>query len=147
MIAVATIGSIIRFFRTPGVDVETLERFGMNHKQADRVRNGLVPGRAGKGYSECLINLQDRQGWIPMRVEASPFEDMLLNYDPNEDGELAQYVAEKWGGEQFEQLAADLEEPATTETPTPATARADGGETCSIEEQAAAVVRELERGD
>ncbi|MDL5363900.1 hypothetical protein [Halalkalicoccus sp. NIPERK01] len=102
--------SIIRFFRTPGVNVDVLERFGMNEKQADRVRNGLVPGRAGKGYSECLINLQDHQGWIPMRVEASPFEDMLLNYDPNEDGEFAQYVADEWGGEQFEQLAANLED-------------------------------------
>lgn len=115
--------SIIRFFRTPGVDVETLKRFGMNAKQADRVRNGLVPGRAGKGYSECLISLQDRHGWIPMRVEASPFEDMLLNYDPNEDGEFTQYVADEWGGEQFEQLAAAPEDDQQNEDTTDAIAK------------------------
>lgn len=101
--------SIIRFFRTPGVDVETLKRFGMNAKQADRVRNGLVTGRSGKGYSECLISLQDHYGWIPMRVEASPFEDMLLNYDPNGGLEFADYVATEWGGEEFERLAAESE--------------------------------------
>lgn len=140
--------SIIRFFRTPGVDVETLKRFGMNAKQADRVRNGLVPGRAGKGYSECLISLQDHHGWIPMRVEASPFEDMLLNYDPNEDGEFADYVANEWGGEEFERLADENREAITaTQAPTAGTARADGGDDRPIEEQAADVVREIEADD
>ncbi|WP_122091413.1 hypothetical protein [Halalkalicoccus subterraneus] len=44
--------------------------------------------------------------------------------------------------ERIAELEAQLREtPATTE------ARADGGETRSIEEQAAAVVHELERGD
>lgn len=38
------------------------------------------------------------------------FEDMLLNYNPNENGELAQYITDKWGVEQFEQLAAALED-------------------------------------
>ncbi|KYH25006.1 hypothetical protein HAPAU_29580 [Halalkalicoccus paucihalophilus] len=69
--------------------------------------NGLVTGRSGKDYSECLISLQDHQGWIPMRVEASPFENMLLNYDPNGGLEFAQYVADEHGGEEFEQLAAE----------------------------------------
>ena len=154
--------SIIQFFRTPGVDDETLKRFGMNAKQADRVKNGLVPGRAGKGYSECLISLQDHKGWIPMRVEASPYEDMLLNYDPNEDGEFHDYVADKWGGK-FEDLADEIEradelaekeqriaelEAALQETtsPAPIEARADGGPP-SIEEQAANKVRALERED
>jgi hypothetical protein len=99
-----------RFFRTPGVSVDVLKRFDMNEQQADRVRNGLVTGRSGKGYSECLISLQDHQGWIPMRVESSPFEDLLLNYDPNGGLEFAQYVADEHGGEEFEQLAADLED-------------------------------------
>ncbi|WP_162993869.1 hypothetical protein [Halalkalicoccus subterraneus] len=154
--------SITRFFRTPGVDIETLKRFGMNEKQADRVKNGLVPGLAGKGYSECLIDLQDHQGWIPMRVEASPFEDILLNYDAREDGELAHYVADEHGGEQFKQLAEEIGrtdelaekeqriselKSALQERPNTIEARADGGEDRSIEEQAAAVVRELERGD
>lgn len=38
------------------------------------------------------------------------FEDMLLNYNPNENGELAQYITDEWGVEQFEQLAAALED-------------------------------------
>lgn len=109
--------SIIRFFRTPGVSVDVLKRFDMNAKQADRVRNGLVTGRSKKDYSECLISLQDRQGWIPMRVESSPFEDLLLNYDPNGGLEFAQYVAAEHGGEQFEQLAANLEDDQEDENP------------------------------
>ncbi|WP_211330685.1 hypothetical protein [Halalkalicoccus subterraneus] len=97
-------------------------------------------------------------------LEASPFEDMLLNYDAREGGELAHYVADEHGGEQFKQLAAELErtdalaqkderiaelETQLRETSTPSTveARADGGEDRSLEEQAAAVVREIGAND
>ncbi|WP_066385617.1 hypothetical protein [Halalkalicoccus paucihalophilus] len=42
-----------------------------------------------------------------MWVEASPFKDRLLNYDPNGGLEFAQYAADEHGGEEFKQLAAE----------------------------------------
>lgn len=47
----------------------------------------------GNGYAECIMQFDDRQGWFPIYVEASPLEDLILNYTPREHGKLADYIA------------------------------------------------------
>jgi hypothetical protein len=86
--------STIQLFRTPRVDPETLEQFGLNGRQISFVRDEATPGKAGKGYSECLIHFEDKQGWFPTYVEASPFEDHVLRYTPREHGGFGVYLRE-----------------------------------------------------
>lgn len=70
--------SMVHFFRTPGADPAVLEQFGLNKTQRGFVRDEAVRGRAGKGYSECLINATDVEGWLPCYIEASPAEHAVI---------------------------------------------------------------------
>jgi hypothetical protein len=89
--------STVQLYRTPKVDLETLKKFGLNTKQAREVKDELVTGKSGRGYSECLMQFQDKQGWFPTYVEASPFEDLVINYTPRKHGEFEQYLERNWG--------------------------------------------------
>lgn len=86
----------IQFFRTPGVDTDVLTNFGMNETQANYVKKGLTRGKEQKGYSECLMHFEDEPGWFPLYVEASPFEDVVLNYSPREHGDFGEYLQREW---------------------------------------------------
>lgn len=86
--------STIHLFRTPRVAPETLAEFGLNDRQIAFVRDEATPGKAGKGYSECLIHFEDKHGWFPTYVEASPFEDHVLRYTPREHGDFEKYLEE-----------------------------------------------------
>jgi len=92
--------SIVRLFNMPKTPVSILQSLGggdaehttLNKTQIDTVKGGLMPGQKGFGYSECLMAFQDRDGWWPCRVEASPFETHVLGYKPAKDGNFAEYV-------------------------------------------------------
>lgn len=88
--------STIQLYRTPKVDLETLRKFGLNDKQAREVKEQLVTGKSGRGFSECLLQLQDKQGWFPTYVEAAPFEDLVLNYTARKHGSFDDYVRRNW---------------------------------------------------
>lgn len=90
--------STVQLYRTPKVEIETLRKFGLNNAQAREVKEQLTTGKSGRGFSECLMQFQDREGWFPTYVEAAPFEDLVINYSPREHGEFDEYLESNWGG-------------------------------------------------
>lgn len=82
----------IQVFRSPRVESEILGALGMTERQADWVRAEATPGKAGLGYSECLLSVDDHVGWRRVTVEASPFEEYVLSYGPHDDGPFEEYV-------------------------------------------------------
>ncbi|WP_135305991.1 VirB4 family type IV secretion system protein [Haloarcula amylovorans] len=78
--------STVHFFRTPRVDEDVLAQFGLNSAQREFVQDIAVRGKEGRGYSECLIDAEDIEGWIPCYVEATPLEDRVLTYSRREAG-------------------------------------------------------------
>jgi hypothetical protein len=88
--------SIVQVFRTPRIKRELLGRLGLNSQQIDFIKHEAVQGKMGLGYSECLINFQDRRGWWEMWVEASPFEDLLWNWNPRIHDDLPEYLDQWW---------------------------------------------------
>ncbi|WP_226023664.1 VirB4 family type IV secretion system protein [Halomicrobium salinisoli] len=89
--------STIQCYRTPGVEPEILEQLGLNQNQIEFVRRKATPGKAGKGYSECLTKLDDYQSWLPTFVEAAPYEDTVLQYARRDHGDFEEYLDQAWG--------------------------------------------------
>ncbi|WP_129116612.1 VirB4 family type IV secretion system protein [Halegenticoccus tardaugens] len=83
-------------FRTPMTTSELFKDLGMNDIQTKYVMQKAVPGKAQRGYSECLINFQDREGWWECHVEAAPFQDVLWNYSHQDDGDFDEYLRKQW---------------------------------------------------
>ncbi|MFB6164124.1 MAG: transfer complex protein [Haloarculaceae archaeon] len=121
--------STIHFFRTPRVDPGTLAQFGLNDAQIEWIRQEATPGKAGRGFSECLTYFEDYEGWFPTYVEASPFEDLVYNYTPREHGDFDEYVRRTWGSIE-EAIIVDgtitVEPSVPLEAPDQPTAVADG---------------------
>ncbi|MCU4801809.1 hypothetical protein OB920_15625 [Halobacteria archaeon HArc-gm2] len=84
--------STVQCYRTPSVEPEILRELGLNSTQIQFVKRKATPGKAAAGHSECLIKLDDYQSWIPTYVEASPFEDTVLQYSRREHGDYSEYV-------------------------------------------------------
>lgn len=78
--------STIHFFRTPRVSADVLEQFGLNATQREFVQQKAVRGKEGRGYSECLVDFEDVEGWLPCYVESAPLEDRALTYSRRDDG-------------------------------------------------------------
>ncbi|SFS09991.1 hypothetical protein SAMN05216559_3636 [Halomicrobium zhouii] len=91
--------STIQCYRTPSVEPEILRELGLNSTQIQFVKRKATPGKAAAGHSECLIKLDDYQSWIPTYVEASPFEDTVLQYSRREHGDYSEYVEHVLGGD------------------------------------------------
>ncbi|WP_233553850.1 hypothetical protein [Halococcus sp. IIIV-5B] len=97
--------SVVQFFRTPGAENQgsdssldaTLEEFGMNPKQRNFIKNEAVPGKEGEGYTECLVSLDDRDGWFPEMIQLSDYELDLLDYRPRKHGDFARYMHDQTG--------------------------------------------------
>lgn len=89
--------STIQCYRTPCVEPEILRQLGLNDGQIQFIKRKATPGKAGKGYSECLTKLDDYQSWIPTFVEASPFEDTVHQYSRREHGDYSEYISQTWG--------------------------------------------------
>ena len=85
--------STMQIYYTPNVTEEVWETLGLNERFRRMVSETLTPGKAGEGYSECIMNFDDRKGWLPIYVEASPLEELMLNYTPREHGAFEQYLA------------------------------------------------------
>lgn len=81
--------STMHCYRTPGVEPGILEQLGLNRTQIEFVKREATPGKSGKGCSECLTKLDDYQSWIPMFVEAAPFENTVLQYNRRDHGTTA----------------------------------------------------------
>lgn len=82
----------VQVYNVPKAKPETLREFGLNDAQIDAAKNHLTPGWAGQGFSNCLINFEDMNNWIELRVEAPPFIDRVLNYTPRDHGEFREYM-------------------------------------------------------
>lgn len=132
--------STIEFFRTPELDQEVGERFGLNRNQIDFVREKATPGSAKQGFSQGLISFSDVPGWIRVQVSASVIEDAILTYDKRDDGAFAPYFERTTGIESASTGASQFgDENATPEVDLnldgeigagpDETATADGGQT------------------
>lgn len=90
--------STMQFFRTPTSDDDmdvtddTLRKFGLNSQQREFVKQRAVPGKAGRGYSESLVHFEDKEGWIPLYIQASPLEHHILTYQPSDHGAFLPYL-------------------------------------------------------
>lgn len=85
--------STMQIYRTPGIPDEVWETLGLNEQMQHKVNESLTPGKAGEGYSECIMNFDDRKGWLPIYVEVSKLEYLMLNYTPRKHGAFDQYLA------------------------------------------------------
>jgi hypothetical protein len=118
-------------------------------------------GKKGLGFSECLVNFQDRHGWWETHVEASPFEDLIWIWDEDIHGPLGEYLDRWWDwqnhhvvgagpptseeaakeredyqlpgvGEEIDGTSLQMEPPAEQATPqTQCKGRKQNGEQCS----------------
>lgn len=90
--------SMIQLFYTELADVEDgrstmLRKLGLNAVQDQFVRREAARGK-NNDYSESLLHLTDHRGWFPVRTEAAPFEQYILEYAPHEgDGPFDEYLA------------------------------------------------------
>lgn len=90
--------SMIQLFYTELADVadgrsETLHKLGLNEVQDRFVRRQAARGK-NNDYSESLLHLTDHRGWFPIRTEASPFEQYILEYAPHDgDPAFEEYLA------------------------------------------------------
>lgn len=116
--------STVSVFRTPKIDPELLAELGMNGNQIQFIREKARIGNAGRGYSECLINLQDRHGWWETHVEASPLQDYIWSYDPDTHGDFDAYI-DRYLGQPHADRSDETRE--TDETGDPATNRTASG--------------------
>lgn len=89
--------STVQIFRTPRVDRDILAELGLNGDLTDDVLNDLTPAWKGRGFTTCLVDFQDVEGWLNLHVEASPFEDLVYNYTPREHGGFEAYIERNWG--------------------------------------------------
>ncbi|MFC6723716.1 hypothetical protein ACFQE1_04830 [Halobium palmae] len=69
-------------FRSPQTNAAALSEFGLNNEQIEVAQEKLVPGKAGKGHSTCLVSSQDQRGWIETCVEAPPALHRVLTWPP-----------------------------------------------------------------
>lgn len=81
----------IQIFNTERVKPKIWHALGVNDALIDEI-DGLTIGKAGKGYSECILSLDDHSSWFPIRVEAAPYVDHFLNYSL-EDGDFDDYMS------------------------------------------------------
>ncbi|WP_211225991.1 VirB4 family type IV secretion system protein [Haloplanus natans] len=65
-------------------EMETLaDWFGLNARERDWVRTAKA-GNEDDGYSEALLGV-DEEGWFPLRIRASEFEQQVIDRDPGAD--------------------------------------------------------------
>lgn len=85
--------SMMQVYYASNVKPEVWRAFGLNDHHISLIDESLTRGKSGQGYSECLISFDDRKGWLPIYVEASPLEHLLLTYTPREDDDFDTYLA------------------------------------------------------
>lgn len=86
--------STIQIMNAPLVQAETLAGFNLPERHADTVQNDLVPGSAGKGYSECVLSFRDGRGWVRTHVEAAPEHAESLTFSHRESASYVDRMAD-----------------------------------------------------
>lgn len=86
--------SFTQIYNMPRVRDEVLREFVPNDALVDTIKTDLTAARERAGFTECVVNVtdNDKPGWHTVHVEASPFEDHVLNYSPSEHGDFDQYM-------------------------------------------------------
>lgn len=97
------------FYCGERIKKESLIDVGLFPSLVETAKRELTPGKAGKGYSECLLKFDDETGWMRMHVEAPPLLDLVLNYKWHEHGDFVEYLREH-AGDDIAQLAAESRE-------------------------------------
>jgi hypothetical protein len=74
--------------------IDLLKQFGMNDRQARAATNDLTLGNSGQGYSNCLVNFSNREGWWNVHAEYPFYELRALEYLPHDHGDHPEYIAQ-----------------------------------------------------
>ena len=76
--------TIKRFHRVDSLNNDLVEnKLELNQREVDFIENAEM-GEGDKDYSEALLTIQDDDRSIPLRIEATKDEEMVIGYDPTE---------------------------------------------------------------
>lgn len=76
--------TIKRFHRVDSLNNDLVEnKLELNEREVNFVENAEM-GEGDKDYSEALLVIQDEDRSIPLRIEATKDEQMVIGYDPTE---------------------------------------------------------------
>lgn len=100
------------------VNAQTLRDMGLPDSLIPTAKKHLTRGKAGKGYSECLIHFGDEQGWFRDWVEAPPVLDAVLNYRWHDDRteDFVTFLRRTCGDDVARLAQESLDEAAQAET-------------------------------
>lgn len=86
--------SFTQIFNMGRIKREVIREFVPNDALVDTIKTDLTPARDEAGCTECVVNVtdNDKPGWHRVRIEASPLEDYVLNYDPDDHGDFDRYM-------------------------------------------------------
>ena len=76
--------SIRQIMHAGGIDDGVLSELGIPPHATRTVKDDLVPGSAGEGFSECVLSFRDEPGWIRTKVEAAPTHLASLTFTHRE---------------------------------------------------------------
>jgi len=76
--------TIKRFHRVDSLSNDLVEnKLELNEREVNFIENAEM-GEGDKDYSEALLTIQDEDRSIPLRIEATKDEEMVIGYDPTE---------------------------------------------------------------
>ncbi|WP_433631026.1 VirB4 family type IV secretion system protein [Halomicrococcus sp. NG-SE-24] len=87
----------VELYATEDLSDEAAEEYGLNDRQAHYLRDKATAGQDGLGYTDCLVNYTEIQGWMRVEVRLSPLEQTIYTHNPDEDGPFDDYLADEWG--------------------------------------------------
>ena len=83
--AIAKQCTIKRFHRVDSLDDEVVEKYlKMNANEVSYIENAEM-GDGKKDYSQALLQISDDDRSIPLQIRATRTEQMIIDYDPDED--------------------------------------------------------------
>lgn len=87
----------VELYATEDLSDEAAEEYGLNSRQAHYLRDKATAGEDGLGYTDCLVNYSEVQGWMRLEVRLSPLEEVIYTHNADEDGAFDEYLADEWG--------------------------------------------------
>jgi hypothetical protein len=87
----------VELYATEDLSDEAATEYDLNDRQAHYLRDKATAGEDDLGYTDCLVNYSEVQGWIRLEVRLSPLEEVIYTHSADEDGPFDEYFAREWG--------------------------------------------------
>ena len=84
------------FFSTDDLESSTADRYGLNARQEQFIREEATAGVDGKGYTDALMRFAEREGWHRLTVRTASLEQLIFDYDPERHGSFVDLMAHLW---------------------------------------------------